>query len=334
MTFPIYGIILRSFNVANVLQYRKLEKIADKPRVSSHKKLKRSRDIQGTVLSPESPTNIMTELNDNLFQAIIALNNTGVSLIRHGYYHEAIDTLKDSMHLMKGLVQIRNSSEIEGTSSIVESTCRPNSNLIDYEAALQAASIRTSLIHHLTQEYVARSTGINVIVVSEQDHPSVVVGQLAQPQPQGTASLCCVTIDLLPVDDEDDGYDTRLAHESALILYNLSIAYRCCDKLPGATSSSQISYQLMEYANAAVSSILSDLPTSGDVTMNGIPLNLFLITLLILHNMNEISYEFEAFRDHYVQHYAAPYEYLVTVMVERFHSTRGKETLTVLARAA
>lgn len=273
---------------------------------------------------------VMIGREEYVFKAIVALNNTGVSFIRHGYYQWAIETLKDATRLMKGLVELRNIAEIR-SEALTE-------NLADYEGALQAAATRTSLIHHRTHEDVTNSTGINVIVVSEQDHPSSVAGQLAQPKQHGTALLCCVTIDPSPLDDEDDDYRSRLGQESALILYNLSIAYRCIDKIYRSPhhndTHGQTSFQLMEYAFTAVCSMMRDLPSRGGLMMDHVPLNLFPISLLTLHNLNEMSFEHEAHHNKYIQYYVA-YEYLVTVMVERFRTTAENEIVQSLsARAA
>lgn len=285
----------------------------------------------------------MSENHEYLYKAVIALNNTGVSLIDHGLYHGAIETLKDSMRLMKRLVHLRNDLEVQGATltANLNSISSGTVNQLDYDTALQAACQRKSLIHHRKHENVTMNQ--NVFVISEHDHPCTVYDHLVQhpSQAQRTRSvLCCVTIDLLPFDD-DDGNSNRLQQESALILYNLSIAYKCLantsSPLPCSTNNGchRIAFHLMEYAYTVLCSVLQNVSTStcGDLLMN-VSLSLFSISFLILHNLQEMSLESSSLlRDKYV-HYNVAYEHIVTAMAERFMHTAEEEIQMFVGAAA
>lgn len=281
----------------------------------------------------------MNKHYEYIYKAIIALNNTGVSLIDHGLYSGAIETLKDSMRFMKELVHMKNDVEIrdETSSSSINAASRVN-----YDAALQAAWRRKSMIHHRKNEDVA-SNRVNVSVISEHDHPCSVYDHLVQhqaltEQQQRTRSLCCVTIDLLPFDDEENNFD-RLQQESAIILYNLSIAYRCCAAQPPSTSSStgtnchQISFQLMEYAYTVLCAVLQNISAKGDLLMD-VSLNLFSTSMLILYNLQEMSCENLFLRDNKHAQYHTAYKHIITALAERFMHTAEEEIQMLLGAAA
>ena len=275
-----------------------------------------------------------------MYKAVIALNNTGVSLLDHGFYHGAIETLKDSMRLMKGLVRMKDEweSRSEPTSPSIRIMSTDTANRIECDTALQAACRRKSMIHH-------RLDGVNmnqnVLVISEHDHPCKVHDHLVQHpskvQLSSTAFLYCVTIDLLPMDDDDTLH--RLQQESALILYNLSIAYRCLAKEPNTSISlstmfdyHRISFQLMEYAYSALCSVFQTISECEDLIMN-ISLKMFSICMLILHNLREMSLENNFLRDKHVQ-YNEAYEHIVMGMTERFMHTAEEEIQKFLGAAA
>jgi hypothetical protein len=281
----------------------------------------------------------MTDNYEYIYKAIIALNNTGVSLIDHGLYTGAIETLKDSMRFMKELVHMKNDIEIRGEATASSTSAL---NRVNYDTALQAAWRRKSMIHHHKNDDVTTMTLVNVSVISEHDHPCSVYDHLIKRQQneeqQRTSSLCCVTIDLLPFDSDENNFD-RLQQESALILYNLSIAYRCCAKQPSTLTSTastdynHISFQLMEYAYTVLCSVLQNISARGDLLMN-VSLNLFSIALLILYNLHEMSYENLFLRDNKHAQYNMAYEHIVTALAERFMHTAEEEIQRFLGAAA
>ena len=282
----------------------------------------------------------MAENYEHIYRAIITLNNTGVFLIDHAFYAGAIETLKDSMSFMKELVQIRNDSEIRG-EVLTSSTSTCTASRSKYDAALQAAWRRKSMLHHRINIEVAMNR-VNVSVISELNHPRSVYDQLVQQQPQEqqrASSLCCVTIDQLPFDNDESNFD-RLQRESALILYNLSIAYRCFAKQPMtipstmSTDYNQISFQLLECAYAILCSVLQNVSAGGDLLMN-VSLNLFSLTLVILSNLYEMSNKI-CFRhsDNRYGQFNMAYEYIVTALVERFMHTAEEEIQMYIGAAA
>jgi hypothetical protein len=283
----------------------------------------------------------MTENDEYIYKAIVALNNSGVYLIDHGFYTGAIETLKDSMRFMKELVHTKNTMESHGDTLV---TSPSNATRINCSAALQAAWRRKSTIHHHNHEHIAMKR-VNVSVMSEHDHPCSVYDHLIHDQAREQThrfSLCCATIDLLPLDyDESSGSNfDRLQQESALILYNLSIAYRCCAKqtevMSSATSAAynQISFQLMEYAYTVLSSVLQSISEQGGLLMD-ISLNLFSITLLVLHNLHEMSHENLFPCDiHKHAQYDTAYQHVVTALAERFMNTAEEEIQKFLGAAA
>jgi hypothetical protein len=281
----------------------------------------------------------MTDTYEYMHKAVIALNNTGVSLIDHGLYYGAIETLKDSMRLMKGFVHMKNDHrEIRGETLTTthSSSSTGTANRMDYDAALQAACRRKTLIHHRRNEDVTKNQ--NVLVISEHDHPCTVFDHLLQHPARAQRTrplLCCVTIDLLPNDD-DDGNSHRLQQESALILYNLSIAYKCLANASSLSSTSsdchRISFHLMEYAYTVLCSVLQSISTCGELLMT-VSLDLFLITFLILNTLQEMSLENSSLRDKHV-HYSVAYKHIVTAMAERFMHTAEEEIQMFLGAAA
>ena len=145
-----------------------------------------------------------------MYKAAIALNNTGVYLIQHGRYIDAITTLKDAMSCTKQYCN----------GSISPCTLQTS----DCDKMIQAARTRTS-------GYVIKNIyRSNILVVSDQDNPSTVYSLLKQ----NPSACCCVTID--PVEQFDIDDIDQLQLESALIVYNFGIAYRCISNHPATIS--------------------------------------------------------------------------------------------------
>lgn len=136
------------------------------------------------------------------YKAVISLNNAGASLLSRRMYTDAVETLKDAIHLMR-------SSFFSGDN---ENAALPSQQA--FEQALQAAWHRTR------QEVSGEQDGLSLEVLSDLGSPLQVYEELGN----NSETLFAVVIE--PSDWSD--MDTeRLECESGLLLYNYGIAHRC-----------------------------------------------------------------------------------------------------------
>jgi hypothetical protein len=157
--------------------------------------------------------------HDIMYKAAIALNNTGIYLIQRGQYIDAIATLKDAMSCTKQFCN----------GAILPCVMQKS----DCAQMLQKARTRKSTCRVQMKESTTIDTMHcnTILVVSDQDNPFNVYCLLQQ----NHSAFCCVTIDPVErfnIDDID-----RLQLESALIVYNFGIAYRCLANRPTVCSS-------------------------------------------------------------------------------------------------
>lgn len=219
----------------------------------------------------------MTEY-ECIYRAALALNNTGVCLIQHGKYMDAIATLKDAMTCTK---QFCNGAILPCTMQ--KSEC---------DQMLRAAWTRKS---NCTMKARDR---VNILVVSDQDNPSNVFSLLKQHH----SALCCVTIN--PVERFDISDIDRLQLESAMVVYNFGIVYRCISNQPTDTmhlknndDSNAVSHQyafwvsvrVMELARCVTRNLLQLSSCNRSSMLLYMPSSLLLTELIVTTNLQQMS---------------------------------------------
>lgn len=223
-----------------------------------------------------------------IYNAAIALNNTAIYLVQHGMYFEASETLQDAMKCTK--VFCDGDSSVNVPLMMHRTEC---------DRALQAARDRKSAIN--TKEHVANIALCrnNILVVSDQDDPQEVFYRLEQ----NRSLRCCVTID--PVEKFDIHDIDRLQVESALIVYNFGVVYRCIASRPVVSSATKdrdtaqaVSYfdvfcasvRILELTRCVTTNLLSVLSCNGSRSLH-ISSNLLLAAVLVLTNLHQMSVE-------------------------------------------
>lgn len=223
-----------------------------------------------------------------MYKAAIALNNTAIYLIQHGRYFEASETLQDAMKCSKVFCDGDPIDDVPSPS--LREEC---------EHALQAARDRKSSIHtevSTTQSSIYRN---NILVVSDQDDPQEVYDTLNE----NRSLLCCVTID--PVEKFDIHDVDRLQVESALIVYNFGVVYRCIANRPVMCPTLKendvvrrashfdvfcASVRILEMTRCVTTNHLSVLSCNGSRSLNISP-SLLLTAVLVLTNLYQMSVE-------------------------------------------
>ena len=247
------------------------------------------------------------------YNAAIALNNTAVHLVQHGKYFEASETLQDAMKCTKVFCN--------GDSSIHEPFVMQRS---ECDQALQAARVRKNEIQIVQGDTNRCTHRNNMLVVSDQADPQEVYHTLEQ----NRSLLCCVTID--PI-EKFDIYDVdRLQVESALIVYNFGVVYRCiasrpvvlshvkgCDNTP-TTSHFDVfcaSVRILELTRCVTTNLLSVLSCNGTRSLH-ISSNLLLSAVLVLTNLHQMSVESYSLHETH-QYYCVELFHVLEMISER-----------------
>jgi hypothetical protein len=139
---------------------------------------------------------------------------------------------------------------------------------------------------------------VNILVVSDQDNPSSVYSLLKQSH----STLCCVTIN--PVERFDINDIDRLQLESATIVYNFGIIYRCIANQPTVTSHLKhnddsraisnhyafwVSVRVMELAGCVTRNLLRLSSCNRSIMLLCIPSSLLLTELMVTTNLHQMS---------------------------------------------
>lgn len=211
----------------------------------------------------------MNQINDTTYKAVVALNNSGVTLLQHQRYMEGLLTLKDALTLMKNSIQTEDSPTTTQSSQ---------QRLIN--VALQGAWHRTSRMYQ--SKLVSQKTYI--VAVTDHDSPFEVYNLLeANP-----GALCCVKIDSIEWESCCDDPE-RFNVESSIIMYNYGIAHllaSCMLSMNGdhtAAWHTQTSYHLFELAHSIID---MHLITSDEFST---PSNTLLVSMLTSTCMYQIS---------------------------------------------
>jgi hypothetical protein len=260
---------------------------------------------------------------DFLYKAAIALNNTGVYLMEHGRYLEAIETLKDSIRFMKAMFFFADDKENSFDASHLTQLQS------DCQGALQASYGRKSSIHHHL------SGESNILVVSSQDHPLQVFDILEQ----CASLLCCVTID--PLNDFNTSSYDVMKQEAAIVLYNHGVAFCCHHAHRTSMSAAAVphngcydvsSHKLMELSHSMTSSLMEESYMSGETSVD-VPSHLFLMKLLNLRILQQLSGANYWCTDEHV-HYTFAIDFMLAVISEREFLSNGDECYIMSAPAA
>jgi hypothetical protein len=266
---------------------------------------------------------------ERIYNAAIALNNTAIHLAQHGRYSDASETLQDAMKCTKVFC---NGVAMSDIPLLMQRS--------EYNKALQVARDRKSAIQ--TGEYVATNTlhQNNILVVSDQDDPHEVCSTLER----NRSLLCCVTID--PV-EKFDMYDVdRLQLESALVVYNFGVVYRCIASRPvifshvkdSSISQSMSNFdvfcssvRILELTRCVTTNLLSVSSCNGSRLLN-LSSNLLLGALLVLTNLYQMS--IESYCPHETeQNYLVELLNVLGMITEReiFLFSEGRQVLVALA---
>jgi hypothetical protein len=224
-----------------------------------------------------------------IYNAAIVLNNTAIHLVQHAMYFEASATLQDAMKCTKFFCN--------GGTSVDESLLMQR---FDCDRALKAARDRKNDIKTDGCTEISSLYRNYILVVSDQDDPQEVCYTLEQ----NRSLRCCVTID--PVEKFDVNDVDRLQVESALIVYNFGVVYRCIASSPVIVRSttkdigtvSTISHldvfcasiRILELARCVTTNLLSVLSCNGTRSLH-ISSNLLLAAVLVLTNLHQMSVE-------------------------------------------
>ena len=223
-----------------------------------------------------------------IYNAAIALNNTAVHLAHHGKYVEASETLQDAMRCTKLFCN--------GVSYVDTPITMQRS---EYEQALQAARDRKSTIQ--TEDYAKKNALYHnaILVVSDQDDPQEVYLTLEQ----NHSLRCFVTIDPIEIFDENDV--DRLQLESAVVVYNFGVIYRCMAnqsvKLSRFGNNAALravshfdtfcsSVQILELTHCVTTNLLSSLSFNGTRSLS-LSSNVLLTSILVIMNLHQMSVE-------------------------------------------
>jgi hypothetical protein len=211
----------------------------------------------------------MVHINDSTYKAVVALNNSGVTLLQHQRYMEGLLTFKDALILMKNSFQPADASSM---SSLQEQD--------QVNVALQGAWHRTSQIH----EDKILSQKADIMVVTDQDNPFEVYNTLER----NPGTLCCVKID--PVEWESCCPDSeRFNVESSIIMYNYGVAHLLASLLSPTNGDNvvalhtQTSYHLFELAHSVIDMHL----ISADEF--NVPSNVLLVSMLTSTCLYQLS---------------------------------------------
>ena len=211
----------------------------------------------------------MVHINDNTYKAVIALNNSGVTLLQHGRYMEGLLTLKDALVLMKHSLQPDNASSV----SLLQQQDQ-------VDVALQGAWHRSSQVH----EEKFASQDADIVVVTDQDNPFEVYNTIER----NPGTLCCVKID--PMEWESYCPDSEKFNiESSIIMYNHGVAHLLASVLSPTSGDdvvdmcTQTSYHLFELAQNVIDMHL----TSADEFH--VPSNMLLLAMLTSTCMYQLS---------------------------------------------
>jgi hypothetical protein len=271
----------------------------------------------------------MVDDYERIYKAAISLNNTAIYLAQHGKYCEASETLQDAMKCTKVFC---NGVSMADLPLVMQRS--------EWNTALQIARDRKSAIE--TDVYVANNTSYesNILVVNDQDDPHEVCRTLER----NRSLLCCVTID--PV-EKFDMYDVdRLQLESALVVYNFGVVYRCIASRPVILSHVKDSFisqamshidvfcssvRILELTRCVTTNLLNVLSCDGARLLN-LSSNLLLASLLVLTNLYQMSVE--SYCPHETQqNYLVELLNVLEMISERdfFLFSEGRQILVALA---
>lgn len=273
---------------------------------------------------------IMTDYYECIYNAAIALNNTAIHLVQHGKYFEASETLQDAMKCTKVFCN--------GGSSVDLPFVMPRA---ECERALHAARVRKNRIQVDGSAAIISSKYPNdILVVSDQDDPQEVYYTLEQ----NRSLRCCVTID--PVEKFELHDVDRLQVESALIVYNFGVVYRCMASRPVALSLVKFndndeaithfdvycaSVRILELTRCVTTNLLSVLSCNGTRSLH-ISSNLLLAAVLVLTNLNQMSVESYSLHETH-QYYNVELANILEMISERemFFISEGYQVSVALA---
>jgi hypothetical protein len=204
----------------------------------------------------------MNHTNDATFKAVVALNNSGVTLIQHHRYMEGLLTLKDALKLMKNAFEA------------------------DHEHQKQVNEALQDVWHRTSQMYEDNGSCpiADILVVTDHANPFEVYNELER----NPGKLCCVKIDPM-VEWESSCTSDRFNVESSIIMHNYGVAHLLTAMvLPrsgafDATVYTQTSYQLFELAHSVID---THLMTSDEFD---IPPNVLLVSMLTNTCLYQIS---------------------------------------------
>ena len=226
--------------------------------------------ISNTI--PHSATKIMVNIDDSTYKAVVALNNSGVTLLQHQRYMEGLLTFKDALILMKNSFQGDDAPSATATSSSLQQH--------QVNVALQGAWHRTSRMH----EDKTISQKADIVVITDHDNPFEVYKALEA----NRGTFCCIKIDA--VEWESCCPDSeRFNIESSIIMYNYGIAHlllSCLSPTTGSVSATwhtQTSYHLFELAYSVID---MHLMASHEFS---VPSNVLLVSMLTSTCLYQLS---------------------------------------------
>jgi hypothetical protein len=241
------------------------------------------------TISNDSTSNIAID-QDYSYRVVVALNNAGVTLVQRRMYLEAIATFKDAVRFMSSAFFSRSDND------------RPPKRL-DLDIALQAAWQRTSITQQQQQEKHDPSTiGVQhgVVIVSDRQSPHEIRCKML-----GTAKvLYCVTIDPIESFTDCDDMLVRLESESAILLYNYGVAYKCLAKATEMSSmvhnentllftrgdhAFRTAFQIMELAKSISVKLLLSSSSCDTTNLSVTPTNILLVSLLVTETLVQMS---------------------------------------------
>jgi hypothetical protein len=197
-------------------------------------------------------------------QAIVALNNTGVSLLRRHLFRQALDTFTDAMKLFHA-----------SFSSSAEICCDSSEG---FDQAMQNARQRLSL------PSPAQLSCPRVVVVSNEDNPSTVYTTLLDERPSNKIFFC------IAMDSVDCEEKRSLDLKAAILLFNTGAASSCLSTR--ATSNGARGIGKSKLANNALcffrfaEQLLSQLFTMiADSNVDIVMSQLLLLAMLLQHSV-------------------------------------------------
>jgi hypothetical protein len=239
--------------------------------------------------------------NEFAYNTVVALNNAGVILVQRRLYSGAMETFKDALRLMRHSF-FSQGDDVGSGSGGGSDTISPQYS--DYNAALQAAWQRTSVVVAPGQDCHEHDTNLpNILVVSDHDNPYAVYDALDETMTtSANSTFCCVTIDPIDCFTDCDEMAARLETESAIILYNYGMVYRCLAEGNDATTASvhdyfRTSFHIVELAHSVTAKLLHEATSSTHDHPMDVPSNVLLIALLVADSLLQMSATYVMLQD-------------------------------------